>query len=557
MPINSFIQHTRDTDAVFVIYSLKNKAEIKNLLSALNKSYDSYEITIFNIKIIPLELLLTLNSIKNKIKTFTVNEKRLLYYLSEIGFNIKFEKHTKSLKTTNHNTIKYIGLGGSAGSLEKFIDIVKTLPPSDNTFFIVMHQKKDIKSSLATILQKYTDNYNVIEAVSDTKILPSTIYIAPPNKQMIVVGEFIFLSDEEQRHFAKPSVSTTFESLANTYKDQFLAILVCGYGSDGSDSLKVIRNNGGKVIIEQPYECRATPMLENAINTKEYDFILSIYNISKYLNELSSKTTKLQDDLDDFLEDIYNQYGYDYRDYNKKHILRRIEYFYNKFMFESFIELKYKVLTNNDYFKEMFLDISVNITTFFRNPDVYKQLQDILYKELKDKQDIKIWCAGCSTGEEPYSLAILLKELGFLDKTLIYATDINEIVLTQAKNGVYNKKSYRIFLEHYEKMGGNHRFLNYFNNYDDFVIVNDEIKKNILFFKHNLATDSSLNEFQLIFCRNVIIYFNKDLTTKVFNLFDMSLEDGGLLVLGESETLNKSNFITLDKISRIYKKEGI
>ena len=554
--MTNFVKHISGDVVKVVIYSLKNIIEIENILKELNIGI-RYEITIFNVKILPISIIEKFEELKCNIKIITVNEKRLSYYLRSLGFKVIYEEQKKFLEQKRGDSIKYIGLGGSAGSLEKFIEIVKNLPKSDFSFFIVMHQRRDIKSTLAEILQSYTKYYNVVLVKSDIKVMPSTIYVAPPNKQMIVVSGYIFLTDDNERNFAKPSISTTFESLAYEYNEQLLVILVCGYGADGSDSLKLVRERGGLVVIEQPFECKATPMLENAINTKEYDFILSIYDISKFLQENIARRGNIRDYLKDFLEDIYEVYGYDYRNYNQEHIARRVEYFYNRFGFGNFIDFKYKVLNDKDYFKEMFLDISVNVTTFFRNPDTFKKLKDILIEEFRDKKSIKIWCAGCSTGEEPYSLAILLKELDLLERSLIYATDINDIVLQQAKNGAYPIKSYELFLSHYLNMGGVKNFCNYFKIYDDFVVVNNDLKDKILFFKHNLVTDGALNEFQLIFCRNVIIYFNRELTNRVFNLFDMSLENNGVLVLGESESINRENFKVLDGKNRIYKKESI
>jgi len=510
---------------------------------------------VLNIKILPLSLIVRFEELKSYIKKIVVNEMRLAYYLRSIGFEVFNNQQKKFKEVKRYDNIKYIGLGGSAGSLEKFIDIIKNLPKSDSTLFIVMHQKRDAKSSLADIFKRYSKHYRVVQAKSDMKVMPSTIYVAPSNKQLIVVGGYIFLTDWEERNFSKPSISITFESLAVEYNDQFLAIISCGYGADGSDSLKLIKERGGLVVIEQPFECKATPMIENAINTKDYDFILSIYDITKLLEEKLSRNYNIKEYLDEFLEEVYKVYGYDFRNYDKEHILRRVECFYNRFGFDSFVDFKYRVLSDEDYFKELFLNISINVTTFFRNPDTYRKLKDIIIKEFSDRKSIKIWCAGCSTGEEPYSLAIFLKELGMLNRSLIYATDLNDVVLKQAENGIYSKNSFKLFLNHYIDMGGDKNFSDYFKIYDDFVVINSDLKKRVLFFKHNLATDGPLNEFQIIFCRNVIIYFNKYLTNRVFDLFETSLEDDGVLVLGESETIERKEFKVLDSKNKIFKKE--
>jgi len=550
------IKNVKDNKIIeLFIESKGSKIDTKSILKELKDDF-IYEISFLNIEILPFEVILRLNEIKDK-TTIIVNKQHLKYYLRELNFFVKLQENIYISKEHKIRKVQYLALGGSAGSLKKFIQIIKSLPPSELSVFLVMHQKSDIKSSLANILQQKTEYYNVIEAKSNIKVKPSTIYVAPSNKHMIVAGGFIFLTDDEPKHFSKPSISNTFESLAYEYKESLLAILVCGYGEDGSDSLHHIRQNGGTVIIEQLYECQATPMLENAINSKEYDFILSIEDINKLLyNHLNTlNNLEIEFYLDDFLENIYQHYGYDYRHYNKKHIIRRIKYSLNRLGIKDFNEFANIILKNRDIFKELFLDISVNITTLFRNPLTYKVLKDNVLDKLKDRDSIKIWCAGCSSGEEPYSISIILKEMGILKKSLIYATDLNSVVLQKAKNGLYSKDNYKLFQQHYDETGFKNSLMKYFDNYGDFFAVKDELKEKILFFRHNLVTDGSLNEFQIIFCRNVIIYFDTTLKARVFNLFDNSLEENGFLILGESESYDdRDNFETLDAKNKIYRK---
>jgi len=145
-------------------------------------------------------------------------------------------------------------------------------------------------------------------------------------------------------------------------------------------------------------------------------------------------------------------------------------------------------------------------------------------------------------------------EAGLLHKSLIYATDFNEVVLQQAKNGAFSLKSFELFKQHYEAYGGGEDFTSYFNFYKGFFVVKKELKDRILFFKHNLATDGPLNEFSIIFCRNVLIYFDEKLTYRVVNLFELSLEDGGFLVLGEAEDLKREHFRALDVQHKIFQK---
>lgn len=541
-----------DDNLKIVVQELEKKEDIKKLQELLNTT-NKVEINFLNIQVICEQIIIALFKIKSNLSIYT-NENTLKTYLSNLGFNIKLLKEQNNNK--NILNLEYLALAGSAGSLKKFINIIENLPASEISVFVIMHHRPDEKSSLSQILQTKTKYYKVIEAKSDMRVEPSTIYTAPPGKHMIVIGGFIFLTDEAKRNFSKPSISTSFESLSNEYKNNLLAILVCGYGSDGSDCLELLKNNGTTVIIENPEECEAKPMLENAIKTKQYDKILYLNEIKEYINYFLNSEPFNKEELENFLDKIYEVYGYDYRGYNLEHIKRRIKLFYSTLKPKNFYEFEKKVLDNKNIFKDLFLNISVNVTTFYRNPEVFKILKENLLPKLDSFLDIKIWCAGCSSGEEPYSIAIFLKELGLLHKSLIYATDLNDIVLKNAKNGLYSMQNYKQFLKHYYQAGGSESFSKYFNHFENFVQVKDEIKQRILFFRHNLVEDKKINDFQLIFCRNVIIYFDKELKTDIFELFNQSLDSYGFLVLGESESLdNHEKFITIDKSNRIYKRK--
>lgn len=546
------ISHEKDNTLKIIVQELEKRKDINEALELLEYK-NSIEISFLNIQSLPKEIILKLKEINKRVKIY-INEVTLKTYLMNLNFQVTYLENYKN--STKRLNLEYLALGGSAGSLKKFCEIIKNLPKSNISVFVIMHHKADQKSSLSSILQTQTNFYKVIEAKSDMKVEPATIYTAPPAKHLIVAGGFIFLTDEPKRNFSKPSISESFEYLSNEYKDNLLAVLVCGYGADGSDALELLQNNKTTVVIEEPRECEAKPMLENAIKTKNYDKILSLDNITSYINNSLNHDLFGYDDLKNFLHEIYEKYGYDYRDYNIEHIKRRVKLFYGTLKPKNFQDFQNIILENKNIFKDLFLNISVNVTTFYRNPEVFNLLKKELLPKLDSFVDIKIWCAGCSSGEEPYSIAIFLKELGLLHKSLIYATDLNDIVLKNAQNGLYSKPSYKQFLKHYYQAGGSESFSSYFNDHGEFVEVKDEIKEKILFFRHNLVLDGKINDFQLIFCRNVLIYFNKELKNNIFKLFKNSLDSYGFLVLGESESLDlNKNFTTIDKKNKVYKRK--
>ena len=534
-----------------IVYSELNKSEIARFIDVV-KLDKKCQISLLNIKSLQSEVVRILYLYRRNL-TISSNEHLLQYYLMSLGMNVSFQNG--SLSQNDVDSVEVILLGGSAGSIEKFIKIISSLPKSNLSIFVVMHQLANKPTLLDKILQTYTKDYVVKIAENDEQIKPSTIYIAPPDKHLITSGGYLFLSDEEKHNYARPSISVSFESFAYEYHKKLIAILVCGYGNDGSDSLDLLKKNGSMIIIEDPKDCDATMILENAIKTKIYDYIMNIEEINAYIGNLIHQNYLNDDDIKSFLEEIYDVYGYDFRNYHLEHIKRRIDFFCNKLNIKNFNFFKSSILTSKDVFNELFLNFSINVTTFFRNPAVFKKIKEDVLPKLDSYINIKIWSAGCSSGEEAYSLAIFLKELGLLDRTLIYATDMNELILERAKNGMFPKKSYEIFLQHYYQSGGDNSFSDYFNIYDDFVEIKDEIKKHVLFFNHNLATDGIINNFQIIFCRNVIIYFNQDLKNRISDLFKDSLDSYGFLVLGESEMIENQDFVMYDKTNKILKRK--
>jgi chemotaxis protein methyltransferase CheR len=260
------------------------------------------------------------------------------------------------------------------------------------------------------------------------------------------------------------------------------------------------------------------------------------------------------DEVTIILEDVANRYGYDFTEYSKASIKRRINRLCLLDKHKSFAELRYKILNENNYLDRFVEQITVNVTEMFRDPSYYKVLRKEILPQLAESSHIKIWLAGCSTGEEVYSLAIILQELGLIHKCMLYATDINPTVLQKAKSGVFPISEMKLYSENYMASGGKNDFSNYYTANYDRVILREDLKLNTIFATHNLVTDSSFNEFQLIICRNVLIYFNKDLQDKVLNLFDASLEISGYLVLGSKETIR---FSTLDNRYQQIQKEKI
>jgi chemotaxis protein methyltransferase CheR len=247
------------------------------------------------------------------------------------------------------------------------------------------------------------------------------------------------------------------------------------------------------------------------------------------------------DEIDLLLQDIEEIYGYDFGNYARASLKRRINRLWSLDRFANFGEMRFRIRTDAVYFKHFVEEITVNVTEMFRDPTFFKFLRSTVLPVLATKPFIRIWHAGCSTGEEVFSMAILLKEANLLRKSLIYATDLNPVVLETAMTGMCSLQQMRQYSENYIASGGLHDFSTYYTaNYGQAKFAR-ELSEKIIFSTHNLVSDGSFNEFDLILCRNVLIYFDKVLQERALGLFNESLAPLGYLALGSKETLKFSN----------------
>ncbi|MES2701198.1 MAG: protein-glutamate O-methyltransferase CheR [Bacteroidota bacterium] len=266
-----------------------------------------------------------------------------------------------------------------------------------------------------------------------------------------------------------------------------------------------------------------------------------------------------REQLDQLLNEVFERYGYDFSDYSRASLTRRVNRLFTLDKFPSYAEFLYKVKNDPSYLSRFVEEITVNVTEMFRDADFYIALRERILPELRAKPFIRIWHAGCSTGEEVFSMAILLQEANLLHKSLLYATDLNPDVVARAKSGIFPLHLMKEYSENYIAAGGREDFSQYYTAQYDRVIFSEAMRDRMIFSTHNLVSDSSFNEFQLILCRNVLIYFDKDLQERVFELFDASVERLGFLALGSKETLKFAPIISRYKQigkEKIWRKES-
>ena len=266
-------------------------------------------------------------------------------------------------------------------------------------------------------------------------------------------------------------------------------------------------------------------------------------------------------EIDIFLNAIYRRYGYDFQHYAKASIRRRVRHLMTKTGHDRVSEMISKVLYDEAFAQAAIYDFSITVTEMFRDPDFYAALRRTIVPYLLTYPFIKVWIAGCATGEEVYSVAILLHEAGLYERATLFATDFNDTALDIAREGIYPLKRMRQYTTNYQKSNGQRSFADYYHAQYDSARINPELKANITFANHNLVTDGVFSEMHLILCRNVLIYFGRDLQDRVLELLADSLAYGGFLCLGAKETLEFSSVMDTFKVvnskQKIYQKRSI
>lgn len=277
------------------------------------------------------------------------------------------------------------------------------------------------------------------------------------------------------------------------------------------------------------------------------------------MQQQRKKTFDIEQDL--LIEAIYHRYHYDFRGYAQASLKRRLQTALTRFNCRSLSQLQHLVLHEPEVFPAMLEYLTVQVSEMFRDPSYFRALREKVVPLLRTYPSLKIWVAGCSTGEEVYSLAILLREEGLLERTLIYATDINATALQKAEAGVYDIERVRGFTENHARSGGRSSLSEHYSAAYGRVVVDKSLRRHIVFSDHSLATDSVFAEVQLVSCRNVLIYFDRDLQDRALGLFGEALCRKGFLGLGSKESLRFSKhagrfdeFVAED---RIYQKKAV
>lgn len=462
-----------------------------------------------------------------------------------------------------------VGIGASAGGLAAVESLFTNLPRQQGTmaFILVQHLSPDHKSILSELLKKYT-GLQVFEAQDRMPVKPGCIYVAPPNKELVIRRGILYLKELKQPRVLRLPIDTFLRSLAQDQRERSVCIILSGGGTDGTLGLKAIKGEGGMAMVQEPDTAQYKDMPLAAIATNMADYVLPpekmpeqlIAHVQHIQNKGSRPTENFKQEgaqaMHDILTLLHAQTGHDFSGYKMSTVSRRIERRLAVNQIEH-LDDYFRYLQHNELETEaLFRELLVGVTSFFRDLEAFEALREkvipCLFKNKIPGNSVRVWVPGCSTGEEPYSLAILLSE--YLEKlkqpvkVQVFATDIDNRAIDYARRGTYPAS-----IASYVSP---ERLKHYFTGIPDgnSYQIQKNIRNMLVFAEHNVTKDPPFSKLDLISCRNLLIFMDGELQKKVLHLFNYALNPEGFLFLGTSETTGElvDLFTVVDQKQKIY-----
>jgi PAS domain S-box-containing protein len=472
------------------------------------------------------------------------------------------------VQSINKNNVIVVGIGASAGGLEALQEFIKNLPHNNDklAYIIAQHLSPTYKSMMVELLRKNSP-LDVVEAADGLKIEARKIYIAPPNNNIFIADDTIILKTPLENFVGpKPSIDMFFASIAQSKKHEAVGIILSGTGTDGSRGCAQIKAEGGITIAQDPKDAKYDGMPASAIHAGQIDIVLpadqigsELEEIEKYISgeiTLHGVANRSKDGLGKIFSRIKETQGVDFSEYKTTTINRRIKRRMAALKIAHIDEYIDYLYTDKQEPCNLFKDFLIGVTSFFRDGEAFEELQTNLAQVLSAKdsvEPIRIWDVGCYTGEEAYSVAITIAEIfesqGIRKDVQIFATDIDESATQLARHGVYSAAAVADIPQELLRK--------YFIAKNESYQVSKTIRDMIIFSRHDLVRDPPFTRLDLIVCRNLLIYFNASLQERIMPMFHYTLQNGGLLFLGKSESIgNFANLFTpLTKNTKIYRRE--
>jgi two-component system, chemotaxis family, CheB/CheR fusion protein len=460
-------------------------------------------------------------------------------------------KNREGIKSHKRTNFPIVGIGASAGGLETLETFFSKMPPAANiAFVIIQHLSPKFKSIMASLLAKYT-RMTVSEIEDGTALAPNCVYLNPPDKNVAVFNRTLHLMEPVKSGSINMPIDFFFRSLSEDQKEKAIGIIVSGTASDGTLGIKAIKGAGGMVIVQDPDTAKYDGMPRNAIGTGLVDLILPVEKMPAALisyvkhpflsspGKINISETNIQHQLQKVFALIRSATGHDFSQYKPTTIQRRIERRLAVHQISKLADYIVYMQKNPLEINSLFKDLVIGVTNFFRDPEAYQVIEEkVLPNLLQHKRPddpLRCWVVGCSTGEEAYSLAMLVSEaMEKLKKHLnvqIFATDIDEAAIENARKGIFpNSIAADVSKE---------RLAKFFTKDDTIYRVKKQIRGMIVFSLHSIIKDPPFSRLDLVSCRNLMIYLDHTLQKKIVPIFHYVLNPGGGLLLGTSETIGE------------------
>ena len=459
------------------------------------------------------------------------------------------------------------GLGASAGGIQAFQQFFLQVPPESGIAYVaILHMSPDHDSHLAQVLQT-TTKMPVTQVTKKIKVEPDNVYVVPPNQHLTMEDGHINVSPNTQIEDRRAPVDIFFRTLAEEHNSKAIAVILSGTGANGSMGLKRVKENGGATFVQNPREAEFNEMPRNAIATGLVDEVLNVaeipakiiaYKNSQGRIQISEDAEKRPPEQQQALRDIFTELrlrtGHDFSNYKRPTLLRRIERRINIHNLPDLPSYVAYIHENPDETQALLKDLLISVTNFFRDKKAFEIIDnELLPKLLKGKNSenqLRIWVAGCATGEEAYSFAILCAEKtsGMIDapKVQIFATDIDGTAIAEARDGLYTINDLADVSPE--------RLRRFFIKEGDDYRIRREVRESIMFANHNFLKDPPFSHLDLVSCRNVMIYLNHVAQERATETFHFALNPGGFLFLGSSESVDGANdlFATYNRENHIF-----
>ena len=467
-------------------------------------------------------------------------------------------------------TALVVGIGASAGGVEALSRFFDAMPPdSGAAFVIVLHLDPTRESQMAHVLSSHT-KMPVVQVTDDMKIMPNTAYVIAPDKDLTVRGGILHLAEPAESRGHRHPVDVLFRSLAADQGERTIAIILSGTGSNGTDGLKEVKASGGLILIQDPLTAKFDGMPRSAIAAGMADHIVAPQAMPEILlryikqeyiaqpHDGETATTTAQPVIDQILTLLFTRTGNDFRNYRRSTIQRRIQRRLGLKNMDTLAIYMNELRSNAEETLLLVKDLLINVTSFFRDAEAWKALASSVIAPLvavrENGASIRAWVPGCSTGEEAYTLAMLISEqassAGKKFDVKIFATDAREDNLKTARDGIYPLAAVTGLSSTRQRV--------FFDKIEATYQVKKEIRNMVVFAPQNLLRDPPFSHLDLVTCRNLLIYLEPEVQQSIIALFHFSLEEGGSLLLGNTETLGRHDamFETISKKWRIFRRAG-